>query len=57
MSEKPSPGALSALRHVLDDAEITSTHPCIITVLCVSPNRAARLARVLADLQKEGPDQ
>lgn len=57
MSERPAPGILSGLRHALEDAEITSKHPHTIRIKCVSPNRAARIARILADLQKEGPDE
>lgn len=55
MTEKPAPGSLSGLRHCLEDAEIT-LHPCTVTILCVSPNRAARLKEILERLQKEGPD-
>lgn len=57
MSERPSPGSLKIIRNALDDAEIVSHSPLTITVHFVSPNRAAAFARVIADLQKEGPDR
>jgi hypothetical protein len=56
MPERPSPGLLSGIRNALDDAEIANQHGCIVTVLCVSPSRAARLKAILDQLQKDGPD-